>query len=104
MLKDDHNLKLDDQDVRETKKARAAAQRSTKESANTSTGGEGARTGARGNVGGQGVGIGRHLSVTKQEALRSKGLFKIAPQSKVKVEAFEAFFRGMGSFVFPGPP
>lgn len=96
MLKDDHSLNLDDQDVRETKKARATVQRSTKESGNTSTGGEGARTGARVNGVGQGGGIGRQLSVTKQEALRSKGLFKIAPQSKVNVEDFPAFFPGDG--------
>lgn len=34
------------------------------------------------------VGAGRKLSVTKQEALRSKGVFKIAPQSKVRLRAW----------------
>lgn len=30
-------------------------------------------------------GVQRRLSVTKQEALRSKGMFKIAPPSKVRL-------------------
>ena len=87
MLTEDHNLNLDDQDVRETKKARASSQRPAKDSAAASTGragnsGSGLAAGG-GAGGGQGTGLGRFVSATKQEALRSKGLFKIAPQSKV---------------------
>ncbi|CAM9881478.1 unnamed protein product [Ascophyllum nodosum] len=88
MLTEDHNLNLDDQDVRETKKARASSQRPAKDSAAASTGragnsGSGLAAGG-GAGGGQGTGLGRFVSATKQEALRSKGLFKIAPQSKVQ--------------------
>lgn len=37
----------------------------------------------------------RRLSVTKQEALRSKGLFKIAPPSKVCMEGEMESFDGV---------
>ncbi|CAM9663268.1 unnamed protein product, partial [Laminaria digitata] len=113
VLPGDHKFNLDDDDARETKKNRGAtttdtAQRSSdsasKNRAATSSGFGGAerrgsdwsRFGGGGggtSGGGEGepsrrravVGGMRRFPGTKQQALRSKGVFKIAPQSKVQV-------------------
>lgn len=114
VLPGDDKVTLDADDIRETKKARSAAtaQRGkdsslspAKSTGISSNGGGAGRPGsawngfgagggaagaARGSGGGRGGVIGgmRRLPGTKQEALRSKGLFKIAPASKVGTFSF----------------
>lgn len=114
MLPGDHKMNLDDDDVRETKKAKSVASQRGKDAAAGAGGGAGARSsgnawggfGSGGGGGGDGGGgrhtgtammggIRRRMSVTKQQALRSKGVFKIAPQSKVRC----FFWRRMFVFV-----
>lgn len=100
---DDHSLRLDAADVRDAKRMRSAngAPHKTKDASGRTNGGTwngfGSGNKSAGNLNGTGrvsaspsvgeaaVFGGVRLSVTKKEALRSKGMFKIAPQSKVCV-------------------
>lgn len=96
VLPEDHKIYADEL-PRETKRGKSASSgggRSTNAWSgfgSSAGGGAGARgAGSSGGAAGRGRGRGmaviggvRRLNVTKQEALRSKGLFKIAPPSKV---------------------
>lgn len=100
---DDHKIKLDANDIRENKRAKSAAAGSGSAAkggnAWSGFGGGSGGSGGGGSSTGRGAGSlsgatrqssssgvkfgGMRMSVTKKEALRSKGVFKIAPQSKV---------------------
>lgn len=104
---DDHKIKLDAEDLRETKRAKAAAGIPSGSGTAALTSGNTWSGYGSGGVGGGGAGAGggggasssasprptggvlggMRMSVTKKEALRSKGVFKIAPQSKVRFVA-----------------